>query len=72
MAQASCWKCQGEMQSGYVLDQTYGGFVLPTWREGVPGNSLFGQLKPLGPPFPVTIYRCTRCGFLESYADEPS
>jgi len=68
----SCLKCQAKTQAGYVLDQTYGGYVAPAWREGpVPEKGFLGGIKLVGTPFPVTTFRCTRCGFLEVYADPP-
>lgn len=53
-----------------MLDHTHGGYALPTFvlgpmRRAWWGVKLKGQAK-----FNVITYRCSRCGFLESYALE--
>lgn len=60
-----CSKCSQQMQEGYLVDETR----VARWHEGVPprwfGMSLVGWAKK---QLPITTYRCSSCGYLESYA----
>jgi hypothetical protein len=58
------------MHRGYFLDSKHGDRRgLTEWVEGVPVRSFWMGLKIKGRQvLPVTVYRCERCGFLESYA----
>ena len=57
------------MEPGFVLDQTQGGYRPSDWVEGAPEPSFWTGLKLRGHERrPVTTYRCTGCGYLESYA----
>ena len=64
-----CSKCSGEMQEGLVVDLSYKGVIPSMWVEDQAGGG--------GAPVAVdnhkrkvkTItYRCSNCGFLDSYA----
>jgi hypothetical protein len=56
-------------EPGFVLDQTQGGYRPSAWVEGAPEPSFWTGLKLKGHErLPVTTYRCTGCGYLESYA----
>ena len=71
MPATKCPKCAAEMEPGFVLDKSYSEqyFSEPEWAEGVPEHSLWTGLKLRGRErLPVTTYKCTGCGFLESYA----
>ena len=53
-----------------MLDNTHGGRLQSEWVQGAPeksrwgiGIKLKGKLK-----LPIATYRCTKCGYLESYA----
>ena len=66
-----CPKCASAMEEGFLLDKTDPtGFPLaPEWAEGTPEPSMWTGLKLKGRVrHKVTTYRCTHCGFLESYA----
>jgi hypothetical protein len=66
-----CPKCEGTMTDGYVVDQGYGTYAVPKWREGEPKKSLWVGLKLSGTkPLEITTWRCRRCGYLESYAED--
>jgi hypothetical protein len=40
-----------------------------TWVEGPPHRSLFfGTKAPMAKRVPIGTYRCSACGYLESYA----
>ncbi len=69
MRSHDCPKCQGTMQEGFLLDETYGTRGQADWVEGAPEKSIWTGVK-LGDRMrlPVETWRCGRCGFLESYA----
>jgi hypothetical protein len=65
-----CPKCQGSMKEGFIIDHTHGGArTVGSWVEGKPEKSIWTGLKLGGrKPAPIEVWRCSRCGFLESYA----
>lgn len=66
-----CGKCSGTMEEGFVMDRTYGANVPEEWVEGAPVRSIWVGLKLKNVTRrKVSTYRCTRCGYLESYAVE--
>jgi hypothetical protein len=66
----NCPKCAGEMEEGFVLDQSQGRNLQSAWIEGPPSPSFWTGLKMRGRErLPVTTMRCVKCGFLESYAE---
>jgi hypothetical protein len=57
------------MEEGYVLDIGYGTVTTSSWVEGPPQKSRWSGLVTKGRrKLPVTVYRCSKCGFLESWA----
>ena len=69
MSDPTCSKCHRHMEEGFVLDHTYEANMQAAWVEGQPLRSFWTVLKlPAGAPHPITTYRCTGCGYLESYA----
>jgi hypothetical protein len=57
------------MEAGFVLDQAHGAVAQSSWVDGPPERSIWTGLKLKGHQrLPVTTYRCTACGYLESYA----
>ena len=68
-----CPKCGRRMQPGFFLQRKKGDYPsLTEWVEGAPERSIWTGLKTKGRQLlPVTVYRCERCGFLESYAAPP-
>lgn len=68
-----CPKCQSAMKRGFILDHTYGYLDVATWVEGEPERSFWSGLKTHGRKMvKVETWRCSKCGFLESYAKERS
>lgn len=67
---AQCAKCGGEMAAGFVLDKGYGTAEVTAWQEGEPQKSFWhGLTKQAGKAeYEITTWRCTCCGYLESYA----
>jgi hypothetical protein len=65
-----CPRCQGEMVQGFIVDHHAGGKrLVSTWVEGAPEKSLWRVTKvPAEKCIPVGTFRCSACGFLESYA----
>jgi hypothetical protein len=65
-----CPKCSRPMEQGFLIDSTDGaGGRVPThWAPGPPRRSWWvGTTLPDG-VLPVGTYRCSGCGYLESYA----
>ena len=57
------------MEQGFVIDEGYGSRTVTRWHRGEPQKSIFGTLKvSKKDALNVATYRCTRCGYLESYA----
>ena len=66
-----CPKCSGEMVQGFIVDRSGGrGFIsVSSWVEGTPEKSFWwGTIAPDERHVPVGTFRCSACGFLESYA----
>ena len=65
----ACAKCGQLMEAGFVLDRAQGAVAQSSWVDGTPTPSIWTGLKLKGHQLvPVTTYRCTKCGYLESYA----
>ena len=63
-----CLKCNGEMVQGFMFESE-GPKRMDTWVEGVPEKSFWGRAKaPVEKCISVGTFRCSVCGFLESYA----
>ena len=64
-----CAQCREPMKRGFGLDNTYGGVLRTHWAEGLPKRSwLLGTRVKREDKLPITMFRCPRCGRLESYA----
>ena len=58
------------MDEGFTIDDTYGALVQAAWAEGKPKRSVWtGISVKKDERHPITTFRCSRCGFLESFAD---
>ena len=65
----NCPKCRSEMVQGFILDLSFPRIAVSHWVEGPPKKSLFSEPKvPKGKSMPTATFRCTKCGYLESYA----
>jgi hypothetical protein len=66
----SCPKCSGGMVQGFLVDWSQGGGRrVSSWVEGAPAKSFWhGTSAPEEKAVPVGTYRCSACGFLESFA----
>jgi hypothetical protein len=58
------------MELGYVVDVVHYSALQSSWTSGKPERRLFrGGIKWFRRErIPIVSYRCTNCGFLESYA----
>jgi predicted Zn-ribbon and HTH transcriptional regulator len=66
---ARCPKCNGEMVQGFLFEIDGPTRKVSTWVEGEPEKSWFVSTKvPKEKCVPVGTFRCSACGFLESYA----
>jgi predicted nucleic-acid-binding Zn-ribbon protein len=65
-----CPKCGAAMEQGFLLDVGHANAGRQSqWVAGEPEASFWLGLKVSDRPvLEVTTLRCTRCGFLESYA----
>ena len=71
----SCYRCQGAMAAGMLIDRDYATKHQARWAAGEPrsgfGAWLGGEVSGKRDQYRVVTYRCTRCGALESFAKEP-
>jgi len=64
-----CPKCKGIMEQGFILDCTHGRYLVSQWVAGAPRKSFWSGTKlPDEKPVPIGTFRCSTCGYLESYA----
>jgi hypothetical protein len=57
------------METGFIVDEGYGTRTVARWFRGEPVRSMWVGLKVRKKEaIDVSTYRCTRCGYLESYA----
>jgi hypothetical protein len=60
------------MEVGVLIDHSQGTYVRTIWVSGIPDTSIWVGLKLKGRErLEIVTYRCTRCGYLESYAPSP-
>ena len=67
-SQLTCPKCNGAMEVGYVVDQSQASLFVSHWCKGPPQKSFWRQTKVPDVAFPIGMYRCSSCGYLEAYA----
>jgi hypothetical protein len=65
-----CPKCQRPMEKGYVPELTYGAVLQSAWTPGepIPRRFMGGIKWSRSNNVAIITYRCTSCGYLESYA----
>ena len=64
----ACEKCAGVMESGFVADFTYGAVIQNIWMEGDYEKNWLGAKIKNKKKYLVETFRCTNCGYLESFA----
>jgi hypothetical protein len=70
MPASVCPKCQGHFELGFTLDLgDHNNRSQTKWVEGKPESSFWTGLKLKDrAQHHIVSYRCSRCGYLESYA----
>ena len=65
-----CPKCSAAMERGHLVDSgADGAYSRPYWAPGETEKSFWTGIKvDKATLHPLVTLRCTRCGFLESYA----
>ena len=64
-----CPKCKGQMEEGFMLDNTHGGYLASRWIKGAPEKSIWTGIKLKNKEQrAVSTFRCASCGYLEFYA----
>ena len=64
-----CPKCSGEMAQGFIADAVqHAAQRVSSWVEGAPEKSFWSGTKVPSGMIPIGTFRCSTCGFLESYA----
>ena len=67
----ACGKCGGTMTVGVIVDHTSRAAYPERWQKGEPSVSKWwGLRQDTKAQLDVETWRCTLCGFLESYATE--
>ncbi len=72
MRELQCPKCDGKMSQGFVPDFANDGVHIGVWHQGEPRPAFFfgGIKRPASAAgIPIGAFRCTRCGYLEFYAN---
>ena len=65
----SCPKCSRAMEEGFEVDAGHGYNYASRWHPGAPRKSIWTGVKLDRKAMrPVAVWRCSSCGFLESYA----
>ncbi len=73
MNERRCGKCDGAMREGFLIDRAKNATRVAHWAEGPPETWFLGILRLRGRrQLPIRTFRCSKCGYLESYANERS
>jgi len=56
------------MEVGLIPDEAHGRTGMSKWVEGIAQMGFFGLKLRGRRQFEIIAYRCTKCGYLESYA----
>ena len=68
MDSKTCPKCDTDIERGFSADY-HEDIALHSWMRGTPKQNWFGNVKlSQKDMIPIATFRCTKCGFLESYA----
>jgi hypothetical protein len=67
---STCQRCAGPLEPGYVLEIGDGNVrSVSQWVTGAPERGfMFGLKTRNRRSLPITTFRCTQCGFLQSFA----
>ena len=56
------------MAQGFIVDRGHGASYVAGWHPGEPDRRWWGLKADRKQTIGISVYRCDRCGFLESYA----
>lgn len=73
VAPETCARCGSRQEKGFLIDRGDMHLITEsTWASGEPNRSFWRGIvvQKDQRTLPVSTYRCTRCGLLESYATE--
>lgn len=66
-----CSKCEGRMEVGFPVDASRNRVAPGQWAQGEPSYWFLKLLRMKGRRrYRIETWRCTTCGYLESYAAE--
>ena len=68
-ASKTCPKCGRRMEEGFTIDA--GDYSMPmvgAWHRGKPRTKWWGLKTNKADKLEIVAWRCTSCGYLESYA----
>ncbi len=69
-SQPNCSKCKSDMQQGLLVDLSYAGILRSMWVEDQAASTVVAGIPDSDKRKVKTItYRCSHCGFLDSYAN---
>ncbi|TCL90769.1 hypothetical protein C8J38_107129 [Rhizobium sp. PP-WC-2G-219] len=64
-----CSRCNADMEEGFLLEKGDGLLSSETWISGKPVKSYLSGLNLKGKDvYDVVTFRCSACGYLDSYA----
>jgi len=71
MQTPNCLRCGSQMAAGFLMDGHRGNIDVSRWIDGDPRRGIFGGLKlpPWKDRLPVRALRCSKCGWLDLYAN---
>jgi len=65
---STCPKCRGPMEQGFVIHYLRSSMLISHWSKGSPLSSIWRGTKMPATQIPIGMFRCSSCGYLESYA----
>jgi hypothetical protein len=65
-----CPKCNSPMEQGYVVDMSHAARFVSSWARGAPQQSWILNTRLPKETLPIGAFRCSSCGYVESYARE--
>ena len=64
-----CAKCGADMEEGHIPEQPQGQRQIAMWSAGKPNLTVYSSARIISTQArPICAFRCTKCGYLESYA----
>ena len=64
-----CPKCNSmQIEEGHQIDKSHGESFVGAFIPGPPDKRWWGYKIDKKAKIPIALYRCKRCGYVESYA----